>query len=80
MDENKESKQIHHSKPSPSLKAKDSPRDKRDSKVTWDLKQLEEIEKWQKENPVTKKIDEPKTPYAIYEVILFYYNNLNKGW
>lgn len=55
----------------PSLKAKDSPRVKRDSKVTWDQKQLEELEQYKKDHPVTKHIDEPKTPYNRYEVRKF---------
>lgn len=48
---------------------------KRDSRVTWDVKQLEELEKYRLEHPITKHIDEPKTPYNVYEVI----DNFNQG-
>ena len=55
----------------PSLKLKDSPKNlKRDSKVTWDVKKLEELERYKLENPVLKKIDEAKTPYEVYEVCI----------
>jgi len=51
----------------PSLKTKDSPRNKPEHKVTWDTEKLEELEKYKLEHPVYKKIDEPKTPYNYYE-------------
>lgn len=59
----------------PALKAKNSPRDHKSIKVTWDDKSLEENEKYRLEHPVTKKIDEPKTPYHNYEVYYFYKMN-----
>lgn len=61
-----------HKEKKSSRKVKDSPQNhnKRDSKVTWDVKQLEELERYKLENPVLKKIDEPKTPYNVYEVCI----------
>jgi len=61
-----------HKEKKSSRKVKFSPQNhnKRDSKVTWDVKQLEELERYKLENPVLKKIDEPKTPYNVYEVCI----------
>jgi len=61
---------VKHTHSKPIIKIKDSPREKRDSKVTWDVKQLEELEQYKLDNPVLMKINEPKTPYAVYEVII----------